>query len=71
MKRRVLIYRIRAVAANHGVSCHLIRQGSRHEIWEVGGLRLAVPRHRDISEWTAEAILRELEPIFGEGWWRT
>jgi len=70
MKRRALIHRIRVAAADHGISCHLVRQGSRHEIWEVGGLRFAVPRHRDISERTAESIVRELEPILGERWWR-
>jgi hypothetical protein len=47
-----------------------IRQGSRHEFWELGGFRFAVPRHRDINEWTAEAIMRELEPMLGEDWWR-
>jgi hypothetical protein len=70
MKRRALIHRIRAAAAAAGIPCELIRQGSRHEIWEVRGLRFAIPRHRDISEWTTESIMRELEPIFGEGWWR-
>jgi len=70
MKRRVLIHRIRAVAAAAGVPCQLIRQGSRHEFWDVGGFRFAVPRHRDINEWTAEAIMRDLEPILGEDWWR-
>ena len=48
----------------------LVRQGHQHEIWDVGGFRFVVPRHRDISERTAEAIMRELEPIFGNGWWR-
>ena len=33
-------------------------------------MRFAVPRHRDLNEWTSEAIMRELEPIFGEDWWR-
>ncbi|MEK6190742.1 MAG: hypothetical protein AABM41_00295 [Chloroflexota bacterium] len=70
MKRRALIHRIRSAAAERGIRYRLNRQGSQHEIWEVGGLSFAVPRHRDISERTAEAIMRELESIFGEGWWR-
>lgn len=70
MKRRALVYRIRATAADAGIPCRLIRQGSRHEIWEMAELRFAIPRHRDISEGTAMAIMRDLEPIFGEGWWR-
>jgi hypothetical protein len=70
VKRRALINRIRAAAADQGIRCRLDRQGSRHEIWEVGGLRFTVPRHRDISERTAEAIMRDLDSIFGDGWWR-
>jgi hypothetical protein len=70
VKRRALIHRIRSEAVERGIRCGLDRQGSQHEIWEVGGLRFAVPRHRDISERTAEAIMRELESIFGESWWR-
>ena len=26
--------------------------------------------YRDINEYTAEAILKDLEGEFGEGWWR-
>jgi len=70
MKRRLLIKRIRTTATSRGVSCIRIREGSRHEFWAVGGLRVSIPRHRDINEWTAEAIMRDLEPILGEDWWR-
>ncbi len=70
MKRRALIRRIHIAASVSGVACLLIRQGSRHEFWDVGGVRLSIPRHRDINEWTAEAIMRDLEGLFGEGWWR-
>lgn len=70
MKRRVLVQRIQIAASNGGVACSRIRQGSRHEFWEVGGIRVAIPRHREINEWTAEAIMRDLEPILGRHWWR-
>jgi hypothetical protein len=70
MKRRALIQRIRTAATAHGVRCLLIRQGSRHEFWDAGGIRLSIPRHRDINDWTAEAIMRDLERLFGQGWWR-
>ena len=71
MKRRALIQRISRASAEQGMACQLIRQGSRHEFWDVGGLRVAIPRHRDINDWTAEAIMRDLELILGKGWWRT
>ena len=70
MKRGALVKRIRAAAAVRDMALVLIRQGSRHEFWELGGFRFAVPRHRDINEWTAKAIMRDLEPMLGEDWWR-
>lgn len=70
MKRRALIHRIRTEAATRGLPCVLARQGRRHEFWEVGGFRFAIPRHREINEWTAEAIMRDLEPRLGKDWWR-
>jgi len=70
MKRRALIHRIRSAAAAKGVPCALVREGSRHEFWVAGGVRVSIPRHRDINEWTAEAILRDLESVLGTDWWR-
>jgi hypothetical protein len=70
MKRRELIQRIRAAGAARAISSRLVRQGASHEFWELGGIRFAIPRHRDLNEWTAEAIMRDLEPILGEDWWR-
>ena len=70
MKRRALILRIQVAASSRGVLFGKVREGSRHEFWAVGDLRVAIPRHRDINEWTAEAIMRDLEPILGDGWWR-
>jgi hypothetical protein len=31
---------------------------------------VAIPRHREIPELTARAILRELETELGKDWWR-
>ena len=70
MKRRALIHRIRTAAAAREVPCLRRREGSRHEFWQVGGVLVSIPRHRDINEWTAEGIMRDLEPLLGEGWWR-
>jgi hypothetical protein len=71
MKRRALIQRISRASAEQGVACQLIRQGSRHEFWDVGEFRFAIPRHRDVNDWTAQAIMRDLEPILGKGLWPT
>jgi len=34
-------------------------KGSRHEKWTNGTHSIAIPRHREIAEGTARAILRE------------
>jgi hypothetical protein len=54
----------------YDVPCLLVREGSRHEFWQVGGVLVSVPRHRDINEWTAVGIMRDLEPMLGKDWWR-
>ncbi len=41
----------------------LIRNGSRHDIWGKGEYELAVPRHNEINEYTAKAILREAKGV--------
>lgn len=38
-----------------------------HEIFWVGNLKIPVPRHREISERTAQDILHECEPALGKG----
>lgn len=70
MKRRALIQRIRSAASARGVAYMLVREGSRHEFWDVGGIRISIPRHREINQWTAEAIMRDLDAVLGEDWWR-
>jgi predicted RNA binding protein YcfA (HicA-like mRNA interferase family) len=53
MRRRDLERQLRDLGWN------LARHGARHEIWAKGGRELVVPRHVEINEYTARAILRE------------
>jgi len=40
----------------------MIRQGGGHEIWESkNGYRFTVPRHADVKEGTAKAILKQAD----------
>jgi mRNA interferase HicA len=36
-----------------------VRHGGRHDIWSDGERELAVPRHTEINEYTARALLKE------------
>ena len=38
---------------------NLALHGARHDIWAKGDRELVVPRHVEINEYTARAILRE------------
>jgi len=37
----------------------LNRHGRRHDIWTNGEYEIAVPRHDEINDYTAKAILKE------------
>jgi hypothetical protein len=38
---------------------HLARHESRYDVWAKGERKIAVPRHAEVNEYTAKAILRE------------
>ena len=56
MKRRDLL----RVLRQHG--CRLVREGAEHSIWENPAInrRASVPRHREIPEFTAARIYKQL-----------
>jgi len=61
---------IGGAARSAGLEWLLVREGAGHEVWELDGIRVMVPRHREINERTALAILRVLEDRLGDRWWR-
>jgi predicted RNA binding protein YcfA (HicA-like mRNA interferase family) len=56
MKRRDLLAHLR----RHG--CRFVREGGDHSIWEnsANNRRTAVPRHREIPDYTAARICKQL-----------
>jgi predicted RNA binding protein YcfA (HicA-like mRNA interferase family) len=56
MKRRDLLQHLR----EHG--CRFVREGGDHSIWEnpQKKLKTSIPRHREIHEYTAGRICRQL-----------
>ena len=49
---------LRQVASAKEVELRLLRQG-KHEVWLLGTERLVIPRHSEIDEHTAMAIIRQ------------
>ena len=70
MKRADLIRRVRQAAKRQGRGFEIPREGRQHEVWLCGRTRVAIPRHADVSDFTAEGIFRDLEAELGNGWWR-
>ena len=45
-------------------------EGGKHTKFHIDGTRVTIPRHSEINERTAQAILKQCEPMFGKDWWR-
>ena len=56
MKRRDLLQHLRQYG------CRFVREGKEHSIWEnpATRCRTSVPRHREIPDYTAERICKQL-----------
>lgn len=61
MKRVDLMKEIAAAAKAAEVEWVFVRQGRAHEVWQFGIKRFTVPRHREISDSTVEAIRKQME----------
>lgn len=55
MKRRNLVKLLEAAGFKE------VRHGSRHDIYSDGKVIVQVPRHREINEKLAQAIIRQIE----------
>lgn len=53
MKRRDLEDRL------HSRGWRFVRHGARHDVWSNGEREIVVPRHNEINEYTAKAIIKE------------
>jgi mRNA interferase HicA len=69
MKRRALIRMIAREALRQGVEWKVHREGANHTIFLLGGTRVPIPRHKEISERLAMAIFIEAEAELGRRWW--
>mgnify|MGYP001162014623 FL=1 len=59
MRRSELLRQLSALAREEGLTLVFIREGSRHTLFSIGTTRVVVPRHRDVNDRTARAILRK------------
>jgi predicted RNA binding protein YcfA (HicA-like mRNA interferase family) len=69
VKRRNLLRLIADAAHVRRLAWTLVRQGGDHEVWALDGKRITIPRHREINDQTARAILTAFEEVLGRRWW--
>lgn len=60
MKQNELLRRIGRAARTAGVAFVFVRHGGNHDVYSYGGQPVLIPRHREINERTANAILNDL-----------
>lgn len=60
MKRRDLMKRLSQIAKSEGVDMD-VREGGSHTVVRIGERQTTVPRHAEINEITAKAILRQMK----------
>ena len=58
MKRRKLIETLRVIAADKGLNYREAEGGEHTRVW-IGEFSVSVPRHREINELTAKAIIKQ------------
>jgi len=59
--------RLHSIAKAAQVDLELVREGANHELWSLGGIRLIIPRHREINQRTAEGIMKKAEEVNRSG----
>jgi hypothetical protein len=70
VKRRDLLRKIASEAKRQEVKWTCNREGANHTVYDLDGLMIPVPRHRDIDERLAREICCQCEPKLGTDWWR-
>ncbi len=61
MKKVDLLKELRRIAQKKGLMLELRRKGAKHEVWCMGNTTLTIPRHREISRFTAEGLIKDAE----------
>lgn len=65
MKKRDLEKKLKNLAQEAGYSFEFVG-GTKHDKFRVNGITVVVPRHKEINEITAQAIIKELKEAIGK-----
>jgi hypothetical protein len=70
MKRRDVIKKIAENAKDQGISWTLSRYGANHDVYDLDGEMIPIPRHKEIGDKFAVEIFKECEAKLGQRWWK-
>ncbi|MBX3031134.1 MAG: type II toxin-antitoxin system HicA family toxin [Chloroflexi bacterium] len=70
VKRVDLLDEISLAAKRQGIDFVLRRHGGDHDIFDLGGMPIVVPRHREIGPRTAASIRTQWAAKLGRSPWR-
>jgi mRNA interferase HicA len=60
VRRAELLRTLKTVARSHGAELQQVREGGSHTVFRCGPVQFTVPRHTEINERTARALLRHV-----------
>ncbi len=63
MKKRDLLRTLTKMANAKAQTLILLKTSGNHEKWSCAGKNVMIPRHREIAEGTAKAIIKQLQTI--------
>lgn len=69
-KQRELIKRLTKAAKTQGMTFTFERHGGNHDVYNLDGLTVTIPRHTEIGDRMAEVIYKQCEPKLGKRWWK-
>ncbi|MGJ9374353.1 hypothetical protein [Nesterenkonia sp. CF4.4] len=69
-QRRDMVKRLHRAAKAQGMEFTKHREGGNHTVFDLDGLKVILPRHREINENLARDIYIQVEEKLGKGWWR-
>ena len=70
LKRKHLVKKIGQESKRRGVRWESLRDVGGHEVFDLDGVRISIPRHTEVGEGLATDILQDTQSKLGKGWWR-
>lgn len=70
MKRRDLLKKIAQESKRKGVTWTLNRNGANHDVYNLDGAMIPIPRHTEIGDRFSVEIFKECESKLGKRWWK-